>query len=125
MVFYNSGNSNGKMTHKYYIDQILEPIVKPQLVEDHRFVLEEDGNSGHGSGHYSWIKNLLGEKIETKDKENLVQQQKRTNSLLFYFNCHSSPNLSPIENCQSGPKSYVNSYIHFDMETTKDYTLQG
>ncbi len=42
------GNSNGKMTHKVYIDSILDPVVKPWLERGDDFVLEEDGDSGHG-----------------------------------------------------------------------------
>ncbi|KUJ14038.1 uncharacterized protein LY89DRAFT_152121 [Mollisia scopiformis] len=33
-------NSNSKMTHRVYIDQILEPVVKPWLDAGHDFVLE-------------------------------------------------------------------------------------
>ena len=31
-----------------YIDKILEPFFKPWLQAHHDFVLEEDGDSGHG-----------------------------------------------------------------------------
>ena len=48
LCFYDAGHSNGKMNHETYRDQILEPIVKPWLATD--FVLEEDGDSGHGYG---------------------------------------------------------------------------
>jgi hypothetical protein len=48
LIFYDAGNSNGKMNHRTYRDQILEPIVKDWLLAD--FVLEEDGDSGHGYG---------------------------------------------------------------------------
>ena len=43
-------NSNGKMTHQVYIDAILDPVVKPWLDRGDDFVLEEDGDSGHGTG---------------------------------------------------------------------------
>lgn len=39
---------NGKMSLQVYIDQILEPVVKPWLSEKQDFALEEDGDSGHG-----------------------------------------------------------------------------
>lgn len=50
MIFYNSGNTNGKMIHKYYVEQILDPVVKPWLndITQEPFTLEEDGDSGHG-----------------------------------------------------------------------------
>lgn len=35
------GNTNGKMSQRVYIDQILEPIVKPWIDAHHDFVLEE------------------------------------------------------------------------------------
>ena len=36
------------MTQKDYIQQILEPIVLPWIERGDQFVLEEDGDSGHG-----------------------------------------------------------------------------
>lgn len=56
LIYYDvPGNSNGKMSHRVYIDSILEHVVKPWLsdVKQGRidpFVLEEDGDSGHGGG---------------------------------------------------------------------------
>ncbi len=41
-------NTNGKMSLQVFINQILEPVVKPCLLEKQNFVLEEDGDSGHG-----------------------------------------------------------------------------
>ena len=38
------------MTHQVYIDAILDPVVKPWLERGDDFVLEEDGDSGHGTG---------------------------------------------------------------------------
>ena len=49
IIFYEVlGNSNGMMSLQVYIDQILEPVMKPWLLEKQDFVLEEDGDSGHG-----------------------------------------------------------------------------
>ncbi|KAF2029788.1 hypothetical protein EK21DRAFT_89559 [Setomelanomma holmii] len=51
LTFYEiKSNTNGKMTQRAYIDQFLEPVVKPWLERGDDFVLEEDGNSGHGPG---------------------------------------------------------------------------
>lgn len=51
IIFYNvASNTNGKMSQQVYINQILEPVVKSWLDAKHDFVLEEDGNSGHGMG---------------------------------------------------------------------------
>ncbi|KAF2194324.1 hypothetical protein K469DRAFT_727625 [Zopfia rhizophila CBS 207.26] len=76
LTFYTiSSNSNGKMTQRAYIDK--------------RFILEEDGDSGHGPG-----------------KSNIGRTWKQKHDLKHYFNCPSSPDLSPIENCWQPPKQY-------------------
>ena len=51
LVFYEvPGNTNGEMSQRVYVDFILEPAVKPWLEAGEDFVLEEDGDSGRGSG---------------------------------------------------------------------------
>ena len=51
LIFYEvPGNSNGKMSQRVYIDSILEPVVKSWLKRGDDFIMEEDGDSGHGSG---------------------------------------------------------------------------
>jgi hypothetical protein len=65
---YNApGNTNGKMSQRIYIDQILEPIVNPWIQHGDKFVLE-DGDSGHGPG-----------------KNNIVKDWKQENNLNSYF----------------------------------------
>ncbi|KAF2193554.1 hypothetical protein K469DRAFT_734875 [Zopfia rhizophila CBS 207.26] len=81
LTFYDiASNNNGKMTQKDYIKQILEP----------QFILEEDRDSGHGPS-----------------KSNIVRTWKQKHNLQHYFNYHSSPDLSPIENCWQPPKQYL------------------
>ena len=46
MQFYDFSTPNGKMKQEAYINQILEPVVKPWLEAGHGFVLEEDKDSG-------------------------------------------------------------------------------
>ena len=80
-------NNNGKLSHQAYIDQILEPAIKPWLedVKSGRcddFILEEDNDSSHGSG----------------SQHNIVANWKRQKGLTQYFNCPHSPDLAPIEN---------------------------
>ena len=41
-------NTNGKMSQRFYIDQILQLIEKPWIEVNHDFILKEDGDSGHG-----------------------------------------------------------------------------
>jgi hypothetical protein len=71
-------------------------------------VLEEDGDSGHGPG-----------------KSNIVRTWKETHHLESYFNCASSPDLSPIENCWAVPKQHLRKFPHWDDATTKDLIVKG
>ena len=91
-----------------YIDSILEPIVKPWIETGQNFVLEEDGDSGHGPG-----------------KSNIVKTWKETHGLEYYFNCPASPDLSPIENCWQPPKQHIRKYPHWDDSTTKELIYEG
>ena len=46
LIFYKvPGNTNGKLTHKAYIEQILEIEVKRWIEKGHDFVLEKDDDS--------------------------------------------------------------------------------
>ncbi|KAL8359971.1 hypothetical protein RB598_008355 [Gaeumannomyces tritici] len=69
LVWYNSGNPNGKMTLQTYRDQIFEPVVGSWLRDGHNFVLEEDNDSGHGTG-----------------KSNIVRTWKKEAGLTSFFN---------------------------------------
>jgi hypothetical protein len=77
-------NTNGKITMKVYRDEILEGVVKPWLRRGDYFVLEEDRDSSHGIGG---------------SDRSIVKQWKKKNGLHHYFNCSTSPDLAPIENC--------------------------
>lgn len=49
IYFYNvPGNTNGKMSQQVYIDQILEPIVKPWIKAHHDFVWRKMEYQGMG-----------------------------------------------------------------------------
>ncbi len=64
ITFYEvPGNTNGKMSLKVYINQILEPVVKPWLLKKQDFVLEEDGDSRHGKAKNRNIVRQSKEKI--------------------------------------------------------------
>lgn len=109
MHFYDvPRNSNGKMSQRVYREQILEPIVKPWLDAGQSFVLEEDGDSGHGPS-----------------KSNLVRTWKQDHGLKSYFNCPSSPDLAPIENCWQPAKAHLRKLPHWDDNTTRELIYEG
>ena len=87
------GNINGKLTLKVYLEQILKPIVKPWAENHFRFVLEKDGDSGHGTG-----------------SKNIVRTWKQENKLEHYFKCASSSGLSSIENMWQVSKQELRKY---------------
>ena len=93
------------MSQQVYIDKILEPIVKPRLRPHRDFVLEEDGDSGHGPG-----------------KSNIVRTWEDQNGLESYFNCHNSPDPAPRENCWQPVKQTLRKYPHWYDATTKEFT---
>jgi hypothetical protein len=109
LYFYNvPGNRNGKMSLQAYRDQILEPIVKPWLERGDDFILEEDNDSGHGTG-----------------KQNIVVSWKKKHGLKHYFNCSHSPDLSPVENCWQPPKQFLKRFPHWDEFETRDLAIEG
>ena len=54
LIFYEANSPNGKMLHEVYVNQVLEPVVKPWLERSNGFMLEEDGDSGHGGNQHAW-----------------------------------------------------------------------
>ena len=91
-----------------YRDVILEPVVKPWIKYGQHFILEEDDDSGHGTG-----------------KNNIVRTWKEQNGLEYYFNYHSSPDLSPIKNCWQAPKAYIRKYPHWDDRSIRSLIYKG
>lgn len=106
-------NNNGKMTTSYYVDHILEPLVKPWIIQGHDFVLEEDRDSGHGIS-----------KTNTPTTR-YVKAWKESNNLKYYFNCSGSPDLSPIENCWQPTKHYIRKEPHWDRQDTRNLAQEG
>ena len=101
-------NKNGKMTAKHYRDEILEKIVKPWQKEAD-FVLEEDQDSAHG--------------IPRKGN-GIVQQWKRNNGLVHYFNCSGSPDLSPAENAWQPLKQGLKKYPHWTLKEMEEIVCE-
>ena len=109
MIFYDvSTNKSGKITHQVYVDSILEPVVKPWLEADDEIILEENGNSRHGTG-----------------RANLVCKWKQEHSLKSNFNCAQSSDLSPMENFWLIPKSHMRKYSHWDDSTSEELIGEG
>ena len=110
IIFYEvPGNSNGKMTHQVYINSILEPVVKPWPERGDDFVLEEDGDSRHGTGR----------------TRNAFKKWKEDHRLEHYFNCSSSPDLAPIENSWQPTKQHIKKYPHWDEASLKALICEG
>ncbi|KAL8367198.1 hypothetical protein RB599_010276 [Gaeumannomyces hyphopodioides] len=101
LVWYNvPSNDNGKMTLKVYRDKILEPVVGQWIRDGHNFVLEEDNDSGHGTG-----------------KKNIVKTWKEENGLQSYWNCSVSPDIPAIEKAWQAPKNKVGGQPVYNDET--------
>lgn len=79
LVWYDSGNTSGKMTATCYIDQVLEPVVKP-WISRMSFVLCEDVDA-------SW----------TTGVNSPATRWRKENRLPFYYNAKASPDLSPVQ----------------------------
>lgn len=101
-------NSNGKMTQAIYREVVLEGYVKGLMKEGRQFVLEEDGDSGHGPS-----------------QSNIVREWKEKNGLEFFFNCPRSPDLAPIENCWLAVKEEIRQRPHWDEDTLKELAEEG
>lgn len=109
LIFYEvDTNGNGKMSHEVYLDSVLKPVVLSWKLAGHDFVLEEGGDSGHGTS-----------------KHNPVRVFKERNGIECYFNCALSPDLSPIENGWFPVKNQVRKAPHWDAETTIELAREG
>lgn len=82
--------------------------MKLWLEAGYDFVLEEDGDSGHGIG---WA--------------NLLRKWKEEYGFKIYFNCAHSPDFRPIENCRSIPNSHVRKYPYWDDSTWEELIREG
>ncbi|KDN61748.1 hypothetical protein CSUB01_12427 [Colletotrichum sublineola] len=109
LIFYEvPSNKNGKMSLQVYRDKILEPVVGSWIDNGEQFVLEEDGDSGHGTG-----------------AKNIVRVWKEERGLKRYFNTPGSPDLSIIENCWKIPKAHIAKYETWDEDALKNLAIEG
>lgn len=84
------------MSKAVYRDSILQPVVKPWCDKVNRgitdlFVLEEDGDSGHGTNAPGYI----------------IKKFKQEIGLVTYRNCAGLPDLALIENIWQAPKQVL------------------
>ena len=96
------------MTQEKYLD-ILEDMVKVCLDRGEQFILEEDGDSGHGGA----------------DNSNMVRRWKEKHGLQYYINAPKSPDLAPIENCWQPVKQYLPKADYWNVESTLVVVRKG
>ena len=63
--------------------------------------------------------------VMEQGEKNIVRTWKQENKLKYYFNCASSPDLSPTENMWQVPKQELRKYPHWDDHTTKGLIYEG
>ena len=56
--------------------------------------------------------------------QNMIRTWKETHHPEFYFNCASSSDLPPIENCWAVPKQHLRKFPRWDDGTTKDLIVE-
>lgn len=109
LYFYKvPGNSNGVMSMQVYRDEILEKAVGSWLKRGDHFVLEEDGDSRHGTG-----------------KKNIVRDWKQQHGLKYFFSTPGSPDLSPIENGWNVVKEYIAKFPSRSEEELQSLAIKG
>jgi hypothetical protein len=97
LILYEASNTNGKMTQKIYLEQIL-PIVQSWIDRGDTFILEEDRDSAQ--------------------KGKCVMQKKKEMGLDFYLNAPKSPDMAPMENVWRVEKQGIQ---EFDREPSRRY----
>ena len=97
------------MSHRIYIDSILEPVVKPWILDmragriNNPFILEEDGDPSHRGGKAN----------------NPVRRWKQEMGLKYYFNYPGSLDLAPIKNLWQAPKQALRKVPHWDDQSMR------
>ena len=85
--------------------------------ESSRWVLEEDGDSGHGN------QSKDNPVIKWKEAHKLQKGSKTKNS--WYTNCPQSPDLALIEEAWSYPKNFVKKRPHWDDNLVRELAYEG
>ena len=109
-------NNNGKMSQEVYVNSILNKVII-NWPQEPRWVLEEDGDSGHGN----------------QSRENSVIQWKRDHGMekgskikcSWFTNCSQSPGLALIEEAWSYPKDFVKNRPHWDDDLVRELAKKG
>lgn len=112
MVIYDTGNAYGKMNQKTYINQILEPIIKPWTEKAYLrkypdWLLEEDRDSSH-----------TAKDVVKWKKQNKIEDR-------YYLNLPHSPDIAPIENLWRPAKAPLKRHPHWDDFETRELIKEG
>lgn len=110
LIWYSvPSNSNGKMSQAVYIKAILKGYIKKELLDKGvQFILEEDGDSGHGPG-----------------QKNPARTWKEEHGLRHFFNCPQSPDLSPIENAWLVVNEEIKKRPHWSEDELQELAEEG
>lgn len=85
--------------------------------ESERWVLEEDGDQGHGK--------VLNDNFVEKRKRDHGMSSLRGSKHGYYFNASLSPGSSTIEDGWNYPKYYIKKRPHWDAETVDTPVQEG
>lgn len=121
VAIYTPKAMDGKIAMDEYVNQILEPVVKPWMARKEVFVLAEEPEWGHGGTRNTWDKQPVN-----KRPENHVQRWKREHELPSFFMCPGAPDFDVMENCWKAPdNARVRNIRKFDQETTRTLIREG
>lgn len=111
-----STNKNGKMSQRTYIDAVLSTEVLAWTKECAEWVLEKDGDLGHGKAQNNGPVERYKRSIGMSRTEGPHR---------YYFNCQHSPDFAPIEDAWSYPKKFVKKQPHWTDAITEELAKEA
>ena len=100
----STSEKDGTLSQHAYINNVLDPVVKKWLLRGDKFVLKEDGASGHNP----------------HTNGNIVKMWRERHGLVPFTDTPRSPDLSPMENAWRAPKAYIFEHAVWDIDAIKD-----
>ena len=100
----STSEKDGALSQHAYINNVLDPVVKKWLLRGDKFVLKEDGASGHNP----------------HTNGNIVKMWRERHGLVPFTDTPRSPDLSPMENAWRAPKAYIFEHAVWDIDAIKD-----